>query len=180
MSAIVTGKLLILAVLAALAVLAPGAGDAAQAPPVSAVSQYVEQVPTGEGSALVGVDRTQRAELPAAAKKALASRPAAVSTQLTEIATSSAYGAPTARLSHTAPDLSKPRPVGNGKAPTQTSMAGDSSAERSSIRRSFRAVATDLGSGSDARLLGLVVFLLTTTVAMAAVAARERRGAPRD
>ena len=70
------------AVLAAL--LVPGV-VAAQGPPVSAVSQYVEQVPTSDGSATVGVGRSKRSGLPPAARMALAAKPAVTSTPLAEI-----------------------------------------------------------------------------------------------
>jgi len=70
------------------------AGAAAEGGPASAVSQYVEMIPTGGGSQPVGVGLANRAPLAAAAEKALATIDPSTANILTEIATSSAYGAP--------------------------------------------------------------------------------------
>jgi hypothetical protein len=183
----VTGKpylMLASAVLAAL--LGSGTARAEQSPPVSAVSQYVEQVPTSEGSAAVGAAKPKRKALPPAARKALAKRPAATSAPLTEIATSTAYGAPTTPLPQStreptvkAKPTVKPKPTPKRPVPSPARGAPvvlDPPQERGSIQGALgSAAAASLGSGSNARLLGLVAFLSLTTAAMAGVAARERR-----
>jgi hypothetical protein len=152
------------------ALIAPGAAWAAQGPPVSAVSQYVEQVPTSDGSAAVGAERPRRSTLPAAARKALASKPSTTAAALTEIATSSRYGAPPATVAD------KPKPPPRGRAVV---VVLDPPSERSSIAAALTSTAEAVGSASDARLLGLIGFLSLTTVAMAAVAVRERRASRR-
>src|SRR4051794_6320302 len=76
------------------ALAAPPVGHAAPPPPVSAVQQYVEMLPTASGPSAVGRG-SSRAPLSRAAKHALTTLPAADAAALTTLATSAAAGAPT-------------------------------------------------------------------------------------
>jgi hypothetical protein len=182
MTSPVTRKLrLVTASVALVALAGPCAAWAAEGPPVSAVSQYVEQVPTSDGSAAVAKERPRRSILPPAARKALASEPSKTSAALTEIATSSRYGAPPTPIRQepepTPPrQKQKPKPQKPTPKPRRSAVVVlDPPSERSSLSTAFTTTAEAVGAGSDARLLGLVGFLSLTTVAMAAVAVRERR-----
>ena len=128
--------------------------------PASAVSQYVEMIPTSGGRQSVG-RKPSKAQLPPAAKAALRHVSPVAAEQLTEIATSSAYGAPTAtptKLSAThKPSNPNNPPRGTPTSPSSVSTLG---------------VASD-----DPLIIGLIAILGLSTVAMAAAAAAERRGA---
>ena len=138
-----------LAVLAAIPTFAL-AQTSAPPPGASAVSQYAEQIPGAQGATAPGVGEVTKTPLPAAGRDALASSPAALASVLEEIATSSDYGAP----------------VSNAREPgsQDDGSAGDGS---------FGGTVGTIGSASDARLLGLVLTLVVTTLAAAALAMRR-------
>lgn len=186
MSFVVTGKrYLVVGATALVGLVVSGVASAAQGPPVSAVSQYVEQVPTSEGPAKVGAARSKRATLPEAARKALASSSPETSARLTKIATSPTYGAPPTRVEPSQAARPKPKPksspergnVVRPKPPRAPGnlVRGEPAADRSSIRPSLDAVAVSVGAGSEARMVGLGAFLALTTAAMVAAATRRRR-----
>jgi hypothetical protein len=135
----------------------PALGQAAPPPGASAVSQYAEQIPGAGGPTAPGVGETTRVPLPEAGRDALDRAPAETARLLEEIATSSDYGAPVAG------------------APDPDATDGGTGTAGSSLDDSFRSTVTTIASASDARLFGLFVMILGTTLAAAAVAVRRGR-----
>ena len=115
---------------------------------VSAIQQYVEQVPTATGPSAPGVGGATTSRLSSNARRGLSQVSPASAAALTTIATSSAYGAPVS----VAPNLVE----GDGN---QAPAGG----------------AVTVESVSDERLVGLVVVLILTTLAGLALAGRRAR-----
>ena len=131
--------------------------------PASAVSQYVEMIPTSDGSQAAGGGTPTVSTLSPTAKSALRTVDPVVKERLTEIATSSAYGAPAdTRTARPSKADGSPRPTLTEASPVST-----------------------LGVvGENAPLaVGLITILGITTVAMIFAAAkgtrRDRRHTPR-
>lgn len=144
----------IAAACAALALLSAAPVSAQPAPPspgASGVEQYRELVPGASGPSAPGVGSSNRAPLSPAAQDALAQAPADVAGALGEIATSSEYGAPA---------VSGDSAPGGGDVSTDATLQSTLSA---------------IGSATDARVLGLLFVLLSTTVATVALAFQQRR-----
>jgi hypothetical protein len=121
-------------------------------------------VPTGNGKQPVG-GKPSKAPLPPAATAALGEADPVVAQQLTEIATSSAYGAPaTARRK---------------SGPTKPALSGDrpSTGNGLSVVTHPRSVSTLGIAGDDPVIIALVAILGISTVAMVAAARAERRRA---
>jgi hypothetical protein len=92
---------------------APGVAFGADGPPVpdvSAVSQYVEVIPTGSGGTVGGVAKARSTSIPKRIHALLARQGGRDAAKLTAIASSSAYGAPRKRV-HSNPE--KPLPTQN-------------------------------------------------------------------
>ena len=77
--------------------LLPTLANADGGPPDSAVSQYVETVPTSDGSVAVGVGKVRRAPLSPVVAQQLSSAGSS-GAALEAVASSSSYGAPTTPL----------------------------------------------------------------------------------
>ena len=141
---------------AALALIAPVSALAGGSPPVSAIAQYVEQIPTSEGSSAVGTGKPKRGALTPTAHEAIDNAAPGTATALTEVATSSSYGAPISPLLRVDGDkvfVDEPTP---------------------SFSDSLGAAAEAVGGGSGERLLLLILVLLGTTAAALAAALRGR------
>jgi hypothetical protein len=138
---------------------------------VSAVSQYVETIPTSESSSATGVGVARQSKLPPQAQAKVDAAGGEDAAPLTTIATSSAYGAPTSSLEEEqappAPTPSRPR---EDRTPPRERESADPPVT-TRMRSAFEAV----GAGSDARLVGLVAVLVATTAGAAWVATRDRR-----
>lgn len=151
------------AAVVSLALVVPLPARAAERPPVSAIAQYVEQIPTAEGSATPGVGKTTKTTLPRETRSRLRSgTDATTAAALTEIATSSAYGAPTGKIARAA----EPR-----SARDSARVRGDSEPRLSS---SLGSAVEAVGSGSDRRLAVLLAIVLLTTAVAVAAAVRSR------
>lgn len=125
-----------------------------QAPPPgpSAVQAYVEDVPRASGQSPSGHSSSSGQTLAPAAKGALRGASPALAAALATVATSPAYGAPQTGSSS------------SSASPSNTSLGG-----------SLESTADAIGGASDARLLGLVVVLIATTVVAIGVAVRRAR-----
>jgi hypothetical protein len=138
---------------------------------VSAVSQYVETIPTSESSSATGVGVARQSKLPPKTQAKVDAAGGEDAAPLTTIATSSAYGAPTSPLEAQqpppAPAPSRPR---EERTPPRERESADPPVT-TRMRSAFEAV----GAGSDARLVGLVAVLVATTAGAAWVATRDRR-----
>ena len=149
------GRIAVLMSVIATAGLSGESTDAANKPPKpgsSAVSQYVEMLPTGSGSVAAGTKSGTPAVLQPAARKALRSVGGGAAAALATVATSSAYAAPaTTTGPRPKPDRGLPGPLPN------PSVAGalSSVAESASVHHGGRVVP----------LLALV--FLTTAVVLA-------------
>jgi|GEM_PF-3368509 len=142
-------RLLVAALVLALASLTAGAAGAATLSDTpSAVDQYVEFVPTGNGNATPG-DRTTPLSRGSARALETVNRPLAAA--LREVATSSAFGAPEAKLAPT------------GSARVSPTLPGASFA--ASLKEMCESL---LGGGR--RSLGLLVGLAIISVAAALIA----------
>lgn len=139
--------------------LLPTLANADGGPPDSAVSQYVETVPTSDGSVAVGVGKVRRAPLSPAVAQQLSSAGAS-GAALEAVASSSSYGAPTTPLER--------RRVDRG-------AIDDRERESASIGSSLGATIEATGSAADARLVVLLVVLALTTVAAVGVRVRGPR-----
>jgi hypothetical protein len=157
------GKVSIAAAGAALLCVSPV--RAQDAPPGSAVDQYVEQVPTASGPAAPGVTKATRDVLPRAGAKALKKAPPKTAKALEEIATSSNYGAPKVG--------SKPKPK---PKPTPTKAASDRKSDEvttTTVRATLRSSVGALGTASDTRLIVLLAVLLVSSLAAVALSVRR-------
>jgi hypothetical protein len=138
---------------------------------VSAVSQYVETIPTSDSSTATGVGETKQAKLPPETQAKVDATGGEDATSLTTIATSSAYGAPTEPLPEAQPAArERPATPTRDRAPPRERQDGDAPVT-TRMRSAFEAV----GAGSDARLVGLVGALALATAGAAAIAVRDRR-----
>jgi hypothetical protein len=161
-----TGRraLVLAASVAATLLAAPGLAHAQLPDDPSAVDQYVEDVPVGGGKAYPGMSQPSKASLPQGVTQQIASEGGSDAPLLTEIATSSAYGAPQKRLA-------KPRSgasSGDGEP-----AAGDDGEPSSGV---LSTAVTAAEGGDSKRLLGLLLALLAISVAtIVAVAARHRK-----
>jgi hypothetical protein len=138
-------------------------GAFAQGPPPpddSAVSQYTELVPTGRGPKAPGIGKKERGSLPPTARKALDKTPKPSAGALTEIATSSDYGAPVT-------PARTPRKPTTREAPVP--------AEKPSLDRTLQATAVAAAPVGDGRMIGLLVVMLAIAFGGAALAIRQRR-----
>jgi hypothetical protein len=139
---------LVVAGLAATLIFAAGAARAEDDPPgpgSSAVSQYVEMVPTAGGQSAPGVGAERRAPLSPKSAKSLKKATPEVRRPLEKIVTSSTYGAPT-------------RPVKRSKPADQ--LPDRPPVPSATLRSGIGAI----GSTSDVRLVGLLIVVLLTTV----------------
>jgi hypothetical protein len=147
---------LVAALVLALASLTAGAAGAATLSDTpSAVDQYVEIVPTGNGNATPGVKSTP---LLRGAARTLDAAGGPVAAALREVATSPAFGAPEAKVV----------PTGSARASftlPDASFAGSLKEMGGSL----------LGGGGDS--LGLLVGLAVISVAAAVIARKKNRSA---
>jgi hypothetical protein len=137
----------------------------AQTPPPSAVDQYVEMVPAAGGPKSPSkTEKKKRTPLPEEGRKALEKAPPEVAKPLDEISTSSSYGAP---------EVAEPRkptePRSN--APVRDPDIAPGTSVDSTLRGTATAIAT--ASMDDARLIGLIVVLLVTTLGAVGLALRR-------
>ena len=122
----------------------------------SACDQYNEHYPTSSGSKVVGSGKTTVVKLPKATEMALKSQKSLKSTnsgtrrKISELVTSSRFGAPTSTI----PTVKNPDP---------------------SLVRSLGAAFVSPASGSLARLAILLAAIIGTTVAVAVTAVRKQR-----
>jgi hypothetical protein len=147
------------AVVAVLAALTFAGAAIAQEPPPpddSAVDQYTEFVPTGRGPKAPGIGKKTRGSLPPKAKKALENTPKRTADALTEIATSSDYGAPARR------------------APEPVARDAPAPGEEPSLDRTLQATAVAAAPVDDGRMIGLLVVMLAIAVGGGALAVRRR------
>jgi hypothetical protein len=138
-----------------------GWASAANKPPkpgASAVSQYVEMLPTGSGSVAAGAKGNTPAPLAPTARRALRSVGGQTAAALTTVATSHAYGAPDRTTKR------EPKPV-----------ADRSSQKPASLASALSSVAvTSNASGSGQIVLLLILIPLTAVAMLAARVLRQR------
>ena len=138
--------------------LLPPIANADGPPDDSAVLQYVETVPTSDGSVAVGVAKVRRTPLSPAVAQQLSSA-GSTGAALDVVSSSSAYGAPTTPLEHR-------------RAGVAPARLDDRDRESPSIGSSLGATVEATGSAADARLVVLLVGLAVMTVAAVGVRAR--------
>jgi hypothetical protein len=129
-------------------------------PPPAAIEQYIEQVPTSQGSQPAGVGKARKRSLPAPVRKRLQQLAGTDAPTLERIATDPTLGAPARKL----------------KRPKRYEQDG-ATTDDSGASRALSAAVEAAGSGSDARIIGLLVALVAITAFLAALAVRQRRSA---
>lgn len=135
-------------------------------PPSSAISQYVEQIPTAGGSIAAGVGSTHTRLLPSKILARIRHVSPASKDTLVSIATSPAYGAPQQQGS-------------NG--PKKTSTGSESPKLKAPkvprVGSTLSAVADSIDVGGTLRGLGLLAVLVGTAIGMIGASfLRSRRG----
>ena len=153
------------------------AEDGSGEPDASAVSQYVEMVPTSSGPTSPGVGTEKRTPLPSRAQHALSKTSHPIATVLEKISTSSFYGAPVKKLEPT--PVKKPEPTPT-KARTNADVRrsrGEPGTSQPSVATTFQTTLRSIGAGSEAHMLGLIAVLVVTTAGAIAAAALRRRSA---
>lgn len=123
---------------------------AAPPPAPSAVAQYVEMIPTGEGGKAVGVGKTASKPLAPPIARQVKAQAGSAGSLLTRVATSSAYGAPQSKLRRL--------------PPTALDNRGQRSPKLSTTDYSALGATVDALEGArlrDLLILGLVVFAIT-------------------
>jgi hypothetical protein len=137
---------------------APRTGAQTTPPPAgSGVEQYRELVPGAGGPSAPGVEKSDQAPLTPVGMNALEKESPELAKALEEIATSSDYGAPNAPAK-----------------PATATREADVVSPDASVDAAFDGTVSAIGSASDARMLGLLVAVLGTTVAAVALALRRR------
>jgi hypothetical protein len=189
--------------LAALALIAAAAvaaapGAKADPPPPASVNQYVEQIPTGSGSAAVGATKKGVKKLPKKTAAKITKQGGTDSALLKKVATAEDYGAPQTSLSpQAAPTTTQQAPVVTPKAkpkpkpkpkpkvvvvpkqkpvttpkPTLTPPPAHANAssddDRSAVAAGFDAAT------SDGRMLLLIAVVLASSLAVAGARAVRR------
>jgi hypothetical protein len=157
-------------VLAVALPVAEAAGDPGPPGDVSAVSQYVEMVPTSNGSTATGVSKPKVKPLPRRLDTKLQKQAGKSARALVEVATSSSYGAPQHDLApvRAAPPAtqSKTNPATRRRAPrslpaTHLPLTRPAAAKpKSSLPKASTAINAAFSAISAARLIGLLVALL--------------------
>jgi hypothetical protein len=157
------------AVVACSLVVATGAlSEQGTGPGSSSVSQYVETVPTGEGSTAVGVQKPKDPSSSSVSQyvetiptgegsSPVGAGNAVEGSALDRVARSSAYGAPAAGAAGTQPGQTE---VDVTSSPSATRVIGTA--------------LEAIGDGSRTRLVALVAVLLATTAGLLAAAASRR------
>ena len=138
----------------------------------AAVQQYVEQIPTSCGSKVTGAGKGS-APLPPFAARQLRLRGGSQAKLLRQIATSRRFGAPQAvHASGKAGGRA-------GKAGGQAGKAGRPGATRGGLvareRNPLAASVSVVTSGSDARLIALIVLMVGIAICLVAAAMYRRR-----
>jgi hypothetical protein len=128
-------------------------------PGASGVEQYRELVPGAGGPSAPGLAPSDQSQLPQAAQDALQQVPPGIATPLEKIATSADYGAPV-----------------DAPAPATSPPEGGTVSTETSVDAALASAVAAVGSASDARILGLLVVILVTTIAAFALAFTRRRG----
>lgn len=130
-------------------------------PESSAVSQYVEMLPTGSGSVAAGTKSSAAAVLPPKARRALRSLGDPAAAALAAVATSSAYAAP--------PRTIKPQP-GRGRPQQQP---------KPSVPSALSSVAETAGVQDGGRVVTLFILIFLATSALLTVRALRPRATSR-
>ena len=138
--------------------------------PGSAVDQYVEHVPSASGP---GITKKKRTRLPRAGAKALKKAPPATAKALTDIATSSDYGAP--QVSSEPEPKPKPKPKPKPEPVRGGATKGSDAVTTTSVSTTLRSSVGALGTASDTRLVGLLGVLLVSVLAAVGLAMRRPR-----
>jgi len=123
------------------------------------VGQYAEIVPAAGGPTVPGIGTEKQAPLTRAGSKALKNGPPGTADSLAEIATSSTYGAsvrPAAQAPARDRDVVPPGP---------------------SVDATLRSTVDAIGSAGDARLVGLLIAVVVTTLGAVALSISRARGA---
>ena len=129
-----------------------------------AVDQYVEDVPTGGGSAHPTADTPTKTSVPGGLQEQINSEGGSDAALLTEVVSSSAYGAPQ-------------RPAGGGGGSSAERMErGDTAPSAAEASGVVSSAITAVEGGDSRRLLALLGALLAVSVAtVVAVGVRQRR-----
>ncbi len=138
----------------------------------SAVDQYVEDVPTDEGSTIPGEKKPKKKNLPAAVSDQIASQGGSDSELLTQVASSSDYGAPQRTIKR-----KKPKATLSGAGMERREGENGSADAQSDVSAASALSSTVTADGGEAgRLVGLLVVLfLISLVAFAISGLRYRR-----
>jgi hypothetical protein len=129
-----------------------------------AVDQYVEDVPTGGGSAHPTADTPTKTSVPGSLQEQINTEGGSDAALLTEVVSSSAYGAPQ-------------RPAGGGGGSSAERMErGDTAPSAAEASGVVSSAITAVEGGDSRRLLALLGALLAVSVAtVVAVGVRQRR-----
>lgn len=136
-----------------------------------AVDQYVEDVPTGGGSGHPTADTPTKTSVPGGLQEQINSEGGSDAALLTEVASSSAYGAPQ-------------RPAkggggGGGGSSAERMERGDTAPSATEASGVVSSAITAVEGGDSRRLLALLGALLAVSVAtVVAVGVRQRRTGP--
>jgi hypothetical protein len=164
--------LLLLAVAgAATLLILPASALAQTSDDPSAVDQYVEDVPTDEGTTIPGTKKPKKKKLPAAVSNEIATQGGSDSELLTQVASSSDYGAPQRTIKRKAKAATisgagmERRETENGQADAQEDVSAAS------------ALSAGLGAdgGEAGRLVGLLVVLLLISLGAFAISGMRYR-----
>jgi gas vesicle protein len=161
-----------------LAAAAPGVALATDGSGNSSVDQYLETLPGAGGKTVPGSGKETKSPLLAQASQALNQVNSQTANALRQVATSSSYGAPgklttsakTGKLVH--------RPGKNVKNHVKNHVKSTVTATKPaspSFPSSLGAAITSPGSGSENRLIGLLIALMTITGIAAVAAALKQR-----
>jgi hypothetical protein len=137
---------------------AAAARAAAPRPGASSVDQYVELIPTATGPKAPGVEKERRLSLSPEAMRALDGVSNTTAVALSNVATSSTYGAPS-RLGSGA--------SGRIVRDTRTTVRSPSG------NQSVGAIAAAVAPAGDTRMIALLLTLAAVTVAAAALSLRR-------
>lgn len=130
-----------------------------------AVDQYVEDVPTGGGSAHPTADTPTKTSVPGSLQEQINTEGGSDAALLTEVVSSSAYGAP-----------QRPARGGGGGSSAERMERGDTAPSAAEASGVVSSAITAVEGGDSRRLLALLGALLAVSVAtVVAVGVRQRR-----
>lgn len=150
------------------------AGDKPVPPSNSAVSVYVEQIPTSKGSVAAGRGTGARATLTPSVARDLEKHAGKDGAKLADIATSPSYGAPTDKRGPSVKSNEAPQPRPDRSPSGRGGSHGLSAVPEAAVGAPNPGYGITVSS-LDPRVIGLIALVMLLSVIFAGIRVRHRR-----